>query len=151
LSDLPYQIPNERKFWPYVHISKTWIQDRFAGCYFSWVSVESEVLTAVKIQIKAFGNMTACSSIDKYQHFAGIYSLCTGSEVLTAVNMNTRVFWDIGPCSLFRRNMLLPASLWFLAWLIHRPRRLRRCIPPKFRSIFNVIHGVLFQKRILFP
>jgi hypothetical protein len=59
---------------------KAWVQDGLAGRYFSWVSVEFEVLTAVKIKITAFGNIRTCSSIDKYDHFAGIDSFCRGFD-----------------------------------------------------------------------
>jgi hypothetical protein len=41
---------------------------------------------------------------------------------------------------------LLPASGWFLAWLILQPRRWNLLIPLKHQLIFNGLHGVIFQK-----
>jgi hypothetical protein len=38
---------------------------------------------------------------------------------------------------------------WFLAWLIFRPRRWRRHVPPKRRLTFNELHGVISQKIVL--
>jgi hypothetical protein len=38
-----------------------------------------------------------------------------------------------------------PASCWFFAWLILRPWRWRRLVPPKSRLTFNVLHGVVTQ------
>jgi hypothetical protein len=38
----------------------------------------------------------------------------------------------------------------FLAWLIFRPWRWRRYVPPKRRLTFNGLHGVVSQKMVLF-
>jgi hypothetical protein len=43
---------------------------------------------------------------------------------------------------------LLPASCWFIAWLIFRPRRWRRNFPGKRRLTFNGLHGVISQKEL---
>jgi hypothetical protein len=144
---LPYQILNWRKFRSYVYILKS----DFAGCYFSWVTVEFEVLTAVNIKITAFGNITACSLIDNLQSLCRIWGSHSGDYEDSCL-FGYNAMWPVENQPTFRMNMLLlPASLWFLTWLIHRPWRFRRYIPPKFRLIFNGIHGFIFQKRILFP
>jgi hypothetical protein len=67
-----------------------------------------------------------------------------GFEVLTSVVTKSHIFWDIPPCSPLKVNRqfeatfrlyiqlcLLPASRWFLAWLILRPLRWRQHVPPK--------------------
>jgi hypothetical protein len=41
---------------------------------------------------------------------------------------------------------LLHVSLWFLAWLISRPSRWRRHVPPKRRLTINGLHGVISRK-----
>jgi hypothetical protein len=41
-------------------------------------------------------------------------------------------------------------SSWYLAWLILRPWRWRRYVPPKRRLAFNGLHGVISQKLVLF-
>jgi hypothetical protein len=41
-------------------------------------------------------------------------------------------------------------SSWYLAWLILRPWRWRRYVPPKRRFTFNGLHGVISQKLVLF-
>jgi hypothetical protein len=62
-----------------------------------------------------------------------------GFEVLSAVVMKCSIFWDITPWSplkvnrLFRGRFRVPASRWFLAWLILRPWRWSRHVPPKYR------------------
>jgi hypothetical protein len=43
-------------------------------------------------------------------------------------------------------NCLLPASLWFLTWLILRSWSWRWHVPPKRRLTFNGLHGVISQK-----
>jgi hypothetical protein len=37
-------------------------------------------------------------------------------------------------------------SRWFFAWLILRPCRYRRNIPPKHLLTFNSLHGIISQK-----
>jgi hypothetical protein len=54
-----------------------------------------------------------------------------GFEVLTSVEVIT-------PCSSER----------YLSWLIHRPWRLRQCVPTKRRA-FPKVHGVIIQKSAL--
>jgi hypothetical protein len=41
-------------------------------------------------------------------------------------------------------------SRWFLARLILRPWRWRRCVPPKRRLAFSGLHGIISQKIVLF-
>jgi hypothetical protein len=41
-------------------------------------------------------------------------------------------------------------SQWFLAWLILRPRRWRRHVPPKHHLTFNELHDVKSQTTELF-
>jgi hypothetical protein len=48
--------------------------------------------------------------------------------------------------SMLLKLSLLPASCWFLAWLIFWPWRWRRHVHPKRRLIFNGLHGITFQK-----
>jgi hypothetical protein len=49
-----------------------------------------------------------------------------------------------------KRLCLTLASCWFLAWIILRPRRRRRHIPPKRRLTFNGLHGVISMKTEFF-
>jgi hypothetical protein len=69
------------------------------------------------------------------------------------------IFCVITPCSpsgesqsTFRSNIesLLFASCWFLAWLILRPWRWRRCFPPNHRLTFTGLHGVISHTIELF-
>jgi hypothetical protein len=62
-------------------------------------------------------------------------------------------------CRLWPRQMTYPSSCqrwrhllsrWFLVWLVFRPWRWRRCVPPKRQFIFNGLHGVISQKIVLF-
>jgi hypothetical protein len=76
--------------------------------------VEFDVLTAMKIKITAFGNITTCSLIDKCLHFAGIYSLYIAFEVLTAVIMKTRVILDIMPCIPLKINRRFGGTCCYL-------------------------------------
>jgi hypothetical protein len=80
---------------------------------------------------------------------------CAGFEIPTMVVMKSSIFWDItlrSPLKVNRRfggifrQGLLPSPRWFLAWLIIRPWRWRRNVPPKRRFTFNGLHGVIFQK-----
>jgi hypothetical protein len=63
----------------------------------------------------------------------------------------------------FRRNISPPSSgskklqaachlrsRWFLAWLILRPWRWRRYVPPKRRLAFNWVHCIISQNIVLF-
>jgi hypothetical protein len=45
---------------------------------------------------------------------------------------------------------LLPASRWFLAWLIYWPWRWRWYVSPKPRLTFNRLRGVKSRKVVLF-
>jgi hypothetical protein len=59
-----------------------------------------------------------------------------GSEVLTSVVMKSSIFWDITKwfcwkSTDFSELCLLPASRWFLAWLILRPWRWKLHVPRK--------------------
>jgi hypothetical protein len=45
---------------------------------------------------------------------------------------------------------LLPASRWSLPWVTLRPRRWRRCVPPKRRLTFNWLHAATSLKIELF-
>jgi hypothetical protein len=78
--------------------------------------------------------------------------------------MKSSVFWDITPYSSlkisrsfgrkyrlhFQSRCLLPASCWFLAWLVFRSWRSRWHVPPKYLLIFNGPHGIISQKIGLF-
>jgi hypothetical protein len=46
---------------------------------------------------------------------------------------------------------LLPASWWFLAWLILQPWRRKWHLPPKRRLTFNGLHGVISQPPLWEP
>jgi hypothetical protein len=46
--------------------------------------------------------------------------------------------------------MFLPASCWFLAWLILRPRRWRRYVPLKRQFTFSGLQGSISQKIEIF-
>jgi hypothetical protein len=61
------------------------------------------------------------------------------SEVLTCVVMKSSVFWDI--------MQLLPASWWFLPWLILRLWRWRRHVPPKRQLTFNGLRRYIPEDR----
>jgi hypothetical protein len=96
------------------------------------------------------------------------YRINIGSEVLTAVVMKSYVFWDITPCIMLKGNrqfkgtcrlhfqgwrisqarnqQLLPASWWFLAWLIILPWSRKWHVPPRRRLAFNGLHGVVPQE-----
>jgi hypothetical protein len=81
--------------------------------------------------------------------------------------MKSSIFWGITPSSLFKISWrfgvtcrlhlqsqrigqaelcLLPASCWFLAWLILWPWRWRWYIPPKCRLTFSGLHSIISQK-----
>jgi hypothetical protein len=91
----------------------------------------------------------------------------------TNPRLKSSVFWDVTPCSPLKTNRrfcgtcrlqfqgqriigqarlyLLPASVWFLSWLIIlRPWRWRRHVPPKRQLNFNGLHGVISHKTELF-
>jgi hypothetical protein len=51
---------------------------------------------------------------------------------------------------MFRRNNLILASCWFLAWLILWTWRWRQHIPPMRRLTFNGLHEFISQKIQLF-
>jgi hypothetical protein len=77
---------------------------------------------------------------------------------------SSSIFWDNTPCSpvlsqqdiseklmaSILRLCLLSASCWFLAWLILRPCKCRRHVPPKRQLIFNGLHGAMSHKVELF-
>jgi hypothetical protein len=50
----------------------------------------------------------------------------------------------------FERSACHLLSRWFLAWLIFRPWRWRRYVPPKRPLTLNRLHGVISQKMVLF-
>jgi hypothetical protein len=83
-----------------------------------------------------------------------------GFEVLTAVTRKSLFFWDIMPYSPLKvnghfggtyrlqsqgRSMKQVASR-ALAWLILRPCRWRRHVPPKCPLTFSGLHSVIYQK-----
>jgi hypothetical protein len=96
------------------------------------------------------------------------HGLRTGFEVLSVVVMKNFVFWDITPCiplkvnqrfgrtcrlhlhgrriSRNKKQNLLTASWWFLAWHVLVPWRWRRDVTPKHQLIFNELYGVISQK-----
>jgi hypothetical protein len=79
---------------------------------------------------------------------------CLGSEVLTAVVMKCSTFWVINVCSplkfKLRFGSILPASCWFLAWIILRSWRWRRHVTSKGRLDFSGLHCFLSQNKQLF-
>jgi hypothetical protein len=60
-------------------------------------------------------------------------------------NVKSSIFWDITPCSPLRVNR--PAFTLVFAWLIIRPWRWRRHVPPKSRLALKGLHGVISQKK----
>jgi hypothetical protein len=44
---------------------------------------------------------------------------------------------------------LLPASCWFVAWLMLGPRGWKYYVPPKHRPTFTRLHGITTQKKEL--
>jgi hypothetical protein len=101
-----------------------------------------------------------------------------GFEVLTAVVTKSTIFWDITPCSSLTVNRrfegthrlhlhgwkisreknqresrwlcLAPAFTLVSFWLIFRPWRWRRYVPPRCQLTFNGLHGVISQNMALF-
>jgi hypothetical protein len=83
-----------------------------------------------------------------------------GFEVLTAVVMKSSIFWNIMSYSPLKvnRRFLRTCRLHFqgrnmeqvasraLAWLILRPWRWRRHVPPKCPLTFSRLHDVMYQK-----
>jgi hypothetical protein len=69
--------------------------------------------------------------------------------------MGSTIFWDIMPRNPLRVNRrfgriyCLHLQGYFPAWLILRPWRWRRYVPPKCRLTLNGLHGVIFQKMVL--
>jgi hypothetical protein len=73
-----------------------------------------------------FWHITPCTPLKVYRWFGGICCLdLQGRTLILARNHH-----EAAIC-------LLPTSLWFLAWLIVRPWRRRRYVPPKHRVTFN--------------
>jgi hypothetical protein len=76
--------------------------------------------------------------------------------------MKSSSFWDITVCSplkvnqqRFKETCRKQAAChlllcWFLTRLILRPWKMKVYVPPKRRSTFNRLHGVISQKIILF-
>jgi hypothetical protein len=54
------------------------------------------------------------------------------------------------PVDTGQKLCLVPASRWFDVWLILRPWKRRRQVPPRSRLIFNGLHGVISQKTEFF-
>jgi hypothetical protein len=73
---------------------------------------------------------------------------CVGFEVFTAVVMKSIIFWDVTQCSPLCSN--LPPACSLVCWTFLRPWRCRRYVPPKRRLLHNGLHGIIFQKMILF-
>jgi hypothetical protein len=97
-----------------------------------------------------------------------------GFEVFTAVVMKSIIFWDMTPCSLlsfnrcfggtyrlhlqglrsrFSKSASKQLATYLLAGLLNlllQPWKWRRYVPPKRRLKLNGLHGVIFQKMILF-
>jgi hypothetical protein len=93
-----------------------------------------------------------------------------GFEVFTEVVMKSIIFWDMTPCSplsctrrfggtyrlhfrveeQFSKPSSLPLAYSRVAWTILRPWRWWRYVPPKRLVLLNGLHGVIFQKMILF-
>jgi hypothetical protein len=68
--------------------------------------------------------------------------------------MNNYICWNITLCNPLKVNRhlagkcllcLLTASCWFLAWLILRPWRCRRHVPPKRQLTFSGLRVVISQ------
>jgi hypothetical protein len=69
--------------------------------------------------------------------------------IVTAVRSSVPLFWRVLVRLVLHwmsKHNLLPASRWFLDWLILRPWRWRRHVLPKRRLTMNVLHGVMYQK-----
>jgi hypothetical protein len=77
--------------------------------------------------------------------------------------LKSSVFWDIlphsplkvnqhfgGTCCLHHKLCLLSASCWILARLTPRPWRWRQYVPLKRQLTLNGLHGVVYQKMVLF-
>jgi hypothetical protein len=63
-------------------------------------------------------------------HISSVY---VGFEVITVVGLKSYTFWGITPCI----RCFLPASCWYLMWLIFRHWRWRQYFPPKLQLIFS--------------
>jgi hypothetical protein len=83
-------------------------------------------------------------------NFVRVVIFYIGFEVLTAVVMKSSVFWDITAYSSLQINRC-SASYLFLVWLIIRPWRRVRHVPPKRPFTFNGLHGLISLKIRLFP
>jgi hypothetical protein len=77
-------------------------------------------------------------------------------EVPTAVVMKSTTFWDIKPCSPLKVNRRFGGTN-SLQFQVEKKSLARnqlenrwRYVPPKRRLTLNGLHGVIFQKMVLF-
>jgi hypothetical protein len=98
-----------------------------------------EALTAVNMKSSIFWDITACSPLKVNWRFGGTCRLhLQGPRISRTRNQRERRWQAELSCHLL--------SLWFLPWLILRPWRWRRHIPPKRLLTLNGLHGFIFQK-----
>jgi hypothetical protein len=92
-----------------------------------------EVLTAVVMKSTIFWDITPCSPLKVGRHFGETYCL----------HLQSRISW-----AKYQHDSRRQAG-WYLARLI-RPWRWTRYVPPRCMLAFNRLHGVIFQKIVLF-
>jgi hypothetical protein len=81
-----------------------------------------------------FWAITSCSPLKINWRFRGTYRLH-----LQVWRINQATY----QCGTSACHLI---SHWFLSWVIFRPCRCRRNIPPKRRLTSNILHGVIFDK-----
>jgi hypothetical protein len=105
-----------------------------------------KVFTAVTMKNAVFWDVMPCRSCVN-RRFGGTYRLhLQGGNIRERGTNVSRwlqsVFWDITTYSSLQVNRC-SASYWFLLWLIIRPWRRVRHVPPKRPLTFNGLHGVI--------
>jgi hypothetical protein len=127
----------------------------FARCTF----LQSLSLPDIPVRACPLHTPSVWSSLNMRDQFSQPHRrLCNiivvGLEVVTPVVMERSVSWDIEPCNLLKVNRrfgiiahgLLPPLPRFFAWLILRPWKWWRHIPPKRWLIFSGLHVVISHK-----
>jgi hypothetical protein len=90
-----------------------------------------------------FWSITPCSPLKMNRRFGGTYRLHLQVRRISRARNQRESSWQVtSACNLI--------SLWFLARLIRRPRRWRRYDTSKRWLTFDGLHGVIFQKIVLF-